>query len=146
MKIFNLCGGAPPVVPNERLFVKQSTKSSAARRDRGCQLIIDNFVWLRVYSSESFDPALFVNPRYIAEVIYDSYEAFHHVPIRGIIFRRQSPFNKRRQISALWNRAMFVGFYSFVLALYFMHCRKTFGKLATGDIEIPGVGTLIKSV
>ena len=76
--------GAPPVVPNERLFVKQSTKSSAARRDRDCLLIIDNVVWLRVYSSESSDPALFVNLRYIAEVIYDSYEAFHHVPIRGI--------------------------------------------------------------
>ena len=76
--------GAPPVVPNERLFVKQSTKSSDARRNRDYQLIIDNLVWLRVYSSESVDPALFVNLRYIAEVIYDSYEAYHHVPIRGI--------------------------------------------------------------
>lgn len=76
--------GEPPVVPNERLFVKQSTKSSAARRNRDYQLIIDNLVWLRVYSSESFDPIIFVNLRYIAEVICDSYEAFHHVPIRGI--------------------------------------------------------------
>lgn len=138
--------GAPPVVPNERLFVKQSTKSSAARRNRDYQLIIDNLVWLRVYSSESSDPALFVNLGYIAEVIYDSYEAFHHVPKLRIIFRRHSPFNKRRQISALCNLAMYVGFYSFVLALYYMHCRKTFGKLTTGHIEIPGVDPLIKSV
>ena len=84
MKIFNLCGGAPPVVPNERLFVKQSTNSSAARPNRDYQLITDNFVWLRVYSSESGEPTLFVNPRYIAEVIYDSHEAFRHVSIRGI--------------------------------------------------------------
>ena len=76
--------GAPPVVPNELLFVKQSTKSSAARPNRDCQLIIDNFVRLRVYSSESFDPIIYVNLRYIAEEIYDSYEAFHHVPKRGI--------------------------------------------------------------
>ena len=76
--------GAPPVVPNERLFVKQSTNSSAARRNRDYQLIIDNFERLRVYSSENSDPALFVNLRYIAEVIHYSYEAFHHVPIRGI--------------------------------------------------------------
>lgn len=138
--------GAPPVVPNERLFVKQSTKSSAARPNRDYQFILDNFVWLRVYSSESGAPVIFVNLRYIAEVIHYSYEAFHHVPILGMIFRRQSPFNKRRRISALWHRSMFVGFYSFVLALYVMHCRKTFGKLTTGHIEIPGVGTLIKSV
>lgn len=138
--------GAPPVVPNERLFVKQSTKSSAACRNRDYQLILDNFVRLRVYSNESGTPVIFVNLRYIAEVIYYSYEAFHHVPIRGIIFRRQSPSNKRRQISVLWNRAMYVGFYSFVLALYIMHCRKTFGKLTTGHIEIPGIGALIKSI
>lgn len=137
---------APPVVPNERLFVKQSTKSSAARPNRDYQFILDNFVWLRVYSSESVAPVIFVNLRYIAEVIHYSYEAFHHVPILGMIFRRQSPFNKRRQISALWNRSMFVGFYYFALALYVMHCRKTFGKLTTGHIEIPGIGTLIKSV
>lgn len=138
--------GALPVVPNERLFVKQSTKSSAARRNRDYQLIIDNLVWLRVYSSESVDPALFVNLRYIAEVIYDSYEAYHHVPIRGIWNGRKSPYNKRGQISVLYNREICGGFYSFELAHYFIHCRKTFGKLATGDIEIPGVGTLIKSV
>lgn len=138
--------GAPPVVPNERLFVKQSTNSSAARRNRDYQLIIDNFVWLRVYNSESFDPALFVNPRYIAEVIYDSYEAFRHVSIRGIWYGLKSPSNKRGQISVLYNREICGGFYSFELAHYFIHCRKTFGKLATGDIEIPGVGTLIKSV
>ena len=76
--------GAQPVVPNERLFVKQSTKSSAARRNRDYQLIIDNLVWLRVYSRESVVPVIFVNLYYIAEVIYDSSEAFHHVPIRGI--------------------------------------------------------------
>ena len=76
--------GAPPVVPNERLFVKQSTKSSAARRNRDYQLIIDNLVWLRVYSSESAVPVICVNLRYIAEVIHYSYKAFHHVPIRGI--------------------------------------------------------------
>ena len=138
--------GAPPVVPNERLFVKQSTKSSAARRNRDYQLIIDNFARLRVYSSENSDHALFVNLRYIAEVIHYSYEAFHHVPIRGIIFRRQSPSNKRRQISVLYNREICGGFNPFELAHYFIHCRKTFGKLTTGHIEIPGVGTLIKSV
>ena len=138
--------GAPPVVPNERLFVKQSTKSSAARLDWDDQLITDNFVWLRVYSSESVEPALFVNPRYIAEVIYDSYEAFRHVSIREIWYGRKSPSNKRGQISVLYNREICGGFYSFELAHYFIHCRKTFGKLATGDIEIPGVGTLIKSV
>lgn len=76
--------GAPPVVPNERLFVKQSTKRSAARRDRDYQLIIDNFVWIRVYSRESGVPVICVNLRYIAEVIHYSYEACHHVPIRGI--------------------------------------------------------------
>lgn len=76
--------GEPPAVPNERLFVKQSTKSSAARRNRGYQLIIDNLVWLRVYSSESGVPVICVNLRYIAEVIHYSYEAFHHVPNRGI--------------------------------------------------------------
>lgn len=76
--------GALPVVPNERLFVKQSTKSSAARRNRDYQLIIDNLVWLRVYSSESGVPVICVNLRYIAEVIHYSYEAFHHVPNRGI--------------------------------------------------------------
>lgn len=76
--------GAPPVVPNERLFVKQSTKSSTARRNRDYQLIIDNLVWLRGYSSESGVPVICVNLRYIAEVIHYSYEAFHHVPIRGI--------------------------------------------------------------
>lgn len=75
---------APPVVPNERLFVKQSTKSSAARRNRDYQLIIDNLVWLRVYSSESVVPVICVNLRYITEVIYDSHEAFRHVSIRGI--------------------------------------------------------------
>lgn len=76
--------GAPPVVPNERLFVKQSTKSSAARRDWDYQLILDNFARLRVYSSQSVVPVIFVNLRYITEVIHYSYEAFHHVPIRGI--------------------------------------------------------------
>lgn len=138
--------GAPPVVPNERLFVKQSTKSSAARRDWDYQLMLDNFVRLRVYSSESFDPIIFVNLRYIAEVICDSYEAFHHVPIRGIWHSRGSPYNKRSQIIALYNREICGGFNPFELAHYFIHCRKTFGKLATGHIEIPGIGPLIKSV
>ena len=138
--------GAPPVVPNERLFVKQSTKSSAARRNRDYQLILDDFVRLRIYSRESVVPVIYVNLRYIAEVIHYSYEAFHHVPIRGIWHSRGSPYNKRSQISALCNSEICGGFYSFELAHYFIHCRKTFGKLATGDIEIPGVGTLIKSV
>lgn len=38
------------------------------------------------------------------------------------------------------------GFNPFELAHYFIHCRKAFGKLATGYIKIPGIGTLIKSV
>lgn len=76
--------GAPPVVPNELLFVKQSTKSSAARPNRDYQFILDNFVRPRVYSSESVVPVIFVNLRYIAEVIHYSYEAYHHVHIRGI--------------------------------------------------------------
>ena len=138
--------GEPPVVPNERLFVKQSTKSSAARRNRDYQLIIDNLVWLRVYSSESVVPVIYVNLRYIAEVIHYSYEAFHHVPIRGIWHSHGSPYNKRSQISALCNSEICGSFYPFELAHYFIHCRKTFGKFATGDIKIPGVGTLIKSV
>ena len=138
--------GEPPVVPNERLFVKQSTKSSDARRDRDYQLILDDFVRLRIYSRESVVPVIYVNLRYIAEVIHYSYEAFHHVPIRGIWHSRGSPYNKRSQISALCNSEICGSFYPFELAHYFIHCRKTFGKLTTGHIEIPGVGTLIKSV
>lgn len=68
--------------------VSQRMQDSAARRNRDYQLILDNFVRLRVYSNESGAPVIFVNLRYIAEVIHYSYEAFHHVPILGIIFRR----------------------------------------------------------
>ena len=80
---FMVCGHA--VCRTKRIPIcKQSTESRVARRDRDCQLILDNLVRLRVYSSESVVPDLFVNLRYIAEVIHYSYEAFHHVSIRGI--------------------------------------------------------------